>query len=450
MFDISELNFSFFIIEQIIWEKIMENFEALSNDEIRDRLKKFGLPIIPVTNTTRKLMIKRLAEAASGGGAKANNKARRETVNVPKHSSADDSESDADVKRPTSKPKPAPTNRRATIAATQIVPQSPVVIEKSTKPKPIAVAEKAPTVVTPAKKSGRTTPSVPKAIVAEIREQSDDDAVVAPIAKPNRRTSRSPSLGKSSVVTTSYKHTIEPLHEQSVGNDDDDIILVNDEDSDPGVDEFFANKGKDSVKHFTSSTLQSTKTIGDSNVSRRTTLDTFRTTIAPGPTLLNEYREQANEAIATNESLFRRRYTTNTPIKPQRELNGSEDDENADPLEKVDTPFLSNFTRRLAQLKAEPLANLNNTFGFEEKSEPSAAAATSPTGYRQERDYYRPSYTGRSSLGRTQYARPARGVVEVPQEPSAWKKLEAKIRWPLFALLGLFLCVFIYVFLFTN
>lgn len=429
----------------------MENFEALTNDEIRERLKKFNLPIIPVTNTTRKLMIKRLAEAASGGPPKPANKARRETVNVPKQSSADDSESDADVKRPTSKPKPASNNRRATIAATPLVPQPIVVVEKPTpsKPKTIAavVVEKLPTLAPPSK--GRTTPSLPKAIVPDIPEQSDDDLVIPPVAKPNRRTSRSPSLGKSTVVTTSYKHTIEPLYEQSINNDAD-IILVNDEDSDPGVDEFFASKGKNSPKNFITSTLRSTN-IGDNNVSRRTTLDTFHTNIGPGPTLMSEFREQANEAIATNDSLFRRRYTINTPAKPQRDLNGGGDAGQPDPLQKVETPFLSDFTRRLAQLKAEPLANLNNTFGFEEKS---AAMATSPSsGYRsQENDYYRQSYagTGRASLGRSQYARPARVAAEVAQEPSAWKKLEAKIRWPLFALLGLFLCVFIYVFLFTN
>lgn len=433
---------------------IMENFEALTNDEIRERLKKFNLPIIPVTNTTRKLMIKRLSEAASGGPPKPANKARRETVNVPKQSSADDSESDADVKRPTSKPKAPSANRRATIAATPLVPQPIVRVEKPTptKPKTVAavVVEKLPTIAPPVK--GRTTPSVPKAIVADIPEQSDDDLVIPLVAKPNRRTSRSPSLGKSTVVTTSYKHTIEPLHEQSIGNDAD-VILLNDEDSDPGVDEFFASKVNNSPKNFVTSTLRSTN-IGDNNVSRRTTLDTFRTNIGPGPTLLSEYRDQANEAIATNDSLFRRRYTINTPAKPQRDLNGGGGGDTAnepDPLQKIETPFLSDFTRRLAQLKAEPLANLNNTFGFDEKS---AATSTSPSsGYRsQDRDYYRQSYagTGRSSLGRSQYARPARAVAEVPEEPSAWKKLEAKIRWPLFALLGLFLCVFIYVFLFTN
>lgn len=421
----------------------MENFEALSDNEIRDRLKKYGLPIIPITVTTRKVLIKRLVEAVSGNALRTVNKARRETVHVPKQSIADDSESDAEVKRPSSKPKPAPINRRATIAA----PQPAAVVEKPLKPKfvPTVVVEKLPTIVPSAKAPALITPSkAPKPIVAALPEQSDDDM---PVIKPNRRTSRSPSLGKSTVVTTSYKHTIEPLHEQSVANDDDDVILVNDEDSDPG--EYFVNKAKDSRHNFTTSTLRST-IIGDKNASpsRRTTYDTYRSTIGPGPTLTSEFREQAKDVIAANDSLFRRRHTTNTPAKPQRELNGGGSEEEEDPLKKVDTPFLSNFTRRLAQLKAEPLANLNNTFGDLEPSSTAADTATSPS-YRQDRDYYRQSYAGRPSLGRSPYARTARTMV-VPQEPSAWKKLESKIRWPLIGLVGLFVCVFIYVFLFTN
>lgn len=419
----------------------MEDFEALTNSEIRDRLKKFNLPIIPVTDTTRKLMIKRLVEAASGGGTKATNKARRETISVPKPSLVVDSGLEADANRPVAKPKPAPANRRATIAASPIVPQvkpQDVSDNKLPKPKPVAtvVLEKLPAVVTPAKKSGRITPSVPKAVVADIPDQSDD------VAKPARRTSRSPSLGKSGVVTTSYKHTIEPLHEQSASLNDSDVILVNDDDSDAGIDEYLANKVKDLPKDFSTSTLKSTTIGGGDSMSRRMT-------IAPGATLLSEYRDQANAAIATNESMFRRRYPTNTRITPQRDLNAGGDSDGADILQKVDTPFLSNFTRRLAQLKADPLTNLNHSYGFDEKATAPQVAA-SPTDYRQERDYYRPSLAGRSSLGRTPYARPARNVAEMPQEPSAWKKIEAKIRWPLFAVLGLFLCVFIYVFLFTN
>lgn len=438
----------------------MENFDALSNNEIRDRLQKFGLPIIPVTNTTRKILIKRLNDVAAGGPKPTTNKARRETVNVVKHLSADESESDSDVRRPSSKPKVTATNRRATIAAAVPVTPVSIVLEKIPNPKPIApvAAEKAPIPAAVIRKTGSTTPSKPKVIVPDITEQSDDDVVAVPVTNKPRKTSRSPSLGKSTVVTTSYKHTIEPLPEQSIVNDDDNNILLNDEDSDPGVDNFFANKANDSLNKF--STFRTTS-IPENSASRRTTLDPFRSSVAHGPTLLNEYRDQANEVIATNDSLFRRRYTTNTPGTT---LNGGSgggssggggggDAEVVDPLKTVETPFLSNFTRRLAQLKADPLANLSDVFEYGGRSSTSspvaAATATSPlSNYRQEHDYYRPSYAARPSLGRSQYARSAIAVAE--PEPTAWKHLERKIRWPLFILSGLFLCVFIYVFLFTN
>lgn len=407
----------------------MENFDELTNDQIRDRLKQYGLPIIPVTNTTRKVMVKRLTEAASGVAPKANNKARRETVNVPKVT-VDDSGSDTDAKR--SKPKPTPANRRATIAASSVAPPPVAVVEKViAKPKPVPVVniEKLPAAVSPVKKSGRTTPSVPNSIVANVPEQSDDD-VVPSIVKPNRRTSRSPSLGKSTVVTTSYKHTIESLPEQSFDNNDDDVVLVYDEDSDGGVNDKFNGAGKKTPKKSTAFGG------GDTNVSRRVTLDTFRTTITPGPVQLTEFRDQAKDSLANNDSLFRRR-TTYTPSKPQFESSG--DEENADPLQNVQTPFLSDFTRRLAHLKAEPLPGLRQQLDFDDSS------------VGQRTDHYRPSaYAGRSSVGRSQYSRTGKSLVAAQQEPSAWKKWEQKIRLPLLVLLGLFVCVFLYVFLFTN
>lgn len=89
----------------------MDNFDELNNNELRDKLKAFGLGNIPVTETTRKLLIKKLRTAASGTDKPSK---RRETVNVVKLPS-DDSESDADAKK-AAKAKAA-VNRRTTIAA---------------------------------------------------------------------------------------------------------------------------------------------------------------------------------------------------------------------------------------------------------------------------------------------------------------------------------------------
>lgn len=92
----------------------MDNFEALSNNELREQLKAHNLGNFPVTDTTRNALIKKLRNALNGPAKPA--KGRRETVNIVKHSSAEESaESDAELKK-ANKPK-AVSNRRATIAA---------------------------------------------------------------------------------------------------------------------------------------------------------------------------------------------------------------------------------------------------------------------------------------------------------------------------------------------
>lgn len=73
----------------------MDNFDELNNNELRDKLKSAGLANIPVTDTTRKLLIKKL-RATVNGTDKPNK--RRETVNVVKHVS-DDSDADADARK---------------------------------------------------------------------------------------------------------------------------------------------------------------------------------------------------------------------------------------------------------------------------------------------------------------------------------------------------------------
>lgn len=89
----------------------MDNFDDMSNNELRDRLKLAGLSNIPVTDTTRKLLIKKLRGVVSGTDKPSK---RRETVNVVKHTTVD-LDSDADAKK-AAKAKTA-SSRRQTIAA---------------------------------------------------------------------------------------------------------------------------------------------------------------------------------------------------------------------------------------------------------------------------------------------------------------------------------------------
>lgn len=92
----------------------MDKFDELSNNDLRDALKSRGFGNFPVTDTTRNALIRKLRNAVNGPAKPA--KGRRETMSVAvKHSSAEESESDADAKK-NIKSKTV-NSRRATIAA---------------------------------------------------------------------------------------------------------------------------------------------------------------------------------------------------------------------------------------------------------------------------------------------------------------------------------------------
>lgn len=385
----------------------MENFEELSNDQIRARLQKFGLPVIPVTDTTRKTLIKRLVNAAKNGvptvDAKPTAKSRRETVNVARNLPTDESDSDLDVKK-VSKIKQA-SNRRATIAAAAAVP--------TPAPVPVSI----PPVVARKSVERKLTPLIQtRPQFVHVMENSDDE-IAPPQPRRTSRTSRSPSLGKSAVVTTSYKHTIAPLVEQ---DDPEAINLVNEEESESELN----GAGLRSFNDF----------------SAPLSYDSNRRSTQVHSALPGRRQEHMNEAISTENSVFKRRFTTYTPSVAPKPI----EKEDRDPLADVQTPFLSDFARRLAELKAQPLpgisANLQNY---------KASSTGPPSTYRAEREEreYR-SYSSRPTLSTQDRFSHYRGTSL--QQQSRWKEIERKVRWPIIALLVVFACVFTYVFLFTN
>lgn len=99
-----------------------DNFDDMSNDQLRLKLLEFGLSNMPVTSTTRKVLIKKLRNhiSTNGGGGGAG-KARRETIHLTKYSSDEDSEpvssQPVGTKKTAVTAKKEQTNRRATIAS---------------------------------------------------------------------------------------------------------------------------------------------------------------------------------------------------------------------------------------------------------------------------------------------------------------------------------------------
>jgi LEM domain len=170
----------------------MANLEALSNEELHRELLKHGFPNMPVTTTTRKVLVKKLQLKLENGTPKS---IRRETIDVTKFSSDEEPEEVAKTDR-----KKEDTNRRRTVGGEKL---SNVVISAGSNKR----------------RSGRVTPfaellpSKRQTPVPEFVEESDEDEIQLVIQHrpssvvPDRRSkSKSPSLGKSDTITTSYKH----------------------------------------------------------------------------------------------------------------------------------------------------------------------------------------------------------------------------------------------------
>ena len=236
--------------------------DDLSDSELRRRLAQYGFPILPVTDTTRKVLLKKLKNAVTSE----NTKTRRETVAVSKFSSDEDPE----VKAKASKT----SNRRATVAITQ---KSSVKKLNDT-----AIDE---TVETPSKKNSR------KKISSQVLQEDSTDDDITEIE--NRRSSsraKTPTLGKSDVVRTSYKTSVDVVEEIA---EEPPVVIK--------------------------------------PVSRRKTFTTSTT---------NFTSNQENPISKSNT--HRQTYGFKQPVE-------------TDTLDDLDTPYLSNFAKRLSTLRAEPL-----------------------------------------------------------------------------------------------
>lgn len=176
--------------------------------------------------------------------------------------------------------------------------------------------------------------------------------------------------------------------------------------------------------------------------------DNRRKTLHVGPSISTNYAtiKPTEMPVHDSASAYRRRVTsyaaapvleTKTPVK-----NGDDDF-----LERVQTPFLSNFTRRLAELKAEPLPGTNSSGGGSSSSSYSTPK-TKSTDYITDYRYYSAGVSGRAN---DRYGPSASSSGLKSQKSNApLSKWEQKLRWPLIILLTLFIGIVVYVFVFSN
>lgn len=364
------------------------NLEDLTNQELHKRVLEMGLPNIPITNTTRNVQIKRLRAAIDAQAS--NNKTRRETIHhvVTVNKTSDDDVKTAAVTAVTKKSAIATatkSSRRATIAAA-----TPKVLVK---------------------------PAVVPLPVINIDGSSDDDdddqRFVSKIPQPQKR---APSMGKSEIVTTSFKSisaTSPPPPVVEEDTDADDVLVSS-------GDEQRYNGGGSSSSANTSRTMHFNMRPpigGKSNVLHRTTVS--NTYIAPS-------YSSSRPSIPHYQSVRNRRTFATASDE-------ADEDEDIDELVQKNSPYLSDFTRRLSRIRAEPLVS----------AEIPSTTASSGSVYR---DYGRPYESSRTPFVRRPLEKSAKVETSVGSTfVTLIRSLDRKYRRFMVPLVFITFVVFIYI-----
>lgn len=293
----------------------MSELENLSNDELRVQLLKFGFANMPVTQTTRKVLLKKLKVAVE----MQKSKTRRETVAVMKASDEDDEPLSELIR---SKKEKTP-NRRATAGVIERTKKVPATTTSRNG------VETPPKTKSPSRRSSRATPSKDKPIVSSsaysLLDQSDEDVIeiIEPPAVLARRSkSKTPTtLSKSETVRVSH-------YAPNVRN----IPIVREEDTSTEEEE----------KSFEVEFQQPAPIL----TSRRTTTALSYNNRPPIKNLT-----PTKYGLTTN---FQSSYipSANYSLSNQQD---DDDDDDVDDAEELNAPYLSNFAKRLSTLKAEPL-----------------------------------------------------------------------------------------------
>lgn len=333
----------------------------------------YRIPSIPVTQTTRKVLVKKLKAAAD----KEKQKTRRETIAVTKFSSDEGGDSETDKKKREKTP-----NRRATVALVEKVTKAATSTSNGVKddmpaPRSTRRASSGRTTPQAAEKPVAVTSSVPQ--IPQIQEDTDEEVKETLRSAPKRFSkskSKTPTLSKTETVRISYQTVQDKIPES-----DDDIIFVDDEDEpetpapktprkpEPEM-KLISSKSETVVNRRKTFTTSGIPTLGTSNTH-------FTSSIPSTSTRYSSVADSKYErpALTTSFDYY------NKTSKPVVQLEDYEDDieENA--------PYLSNFAKRLSTLRAEPLdAGMDKYKKLSEKVEYPSYRAPTTSGYSYKRD----------------------------------------------------------------
>lgn len=307
----------------------MENLEILTDDELRIRLHQFGFANLPVTDTTRKVLVKKLRNAIEGQKTKN----RRETVAATMLSSDEEPEKKAPAKREKT------PNRRATVAVAEKIKKPATSTTNGTTSR-----AETPSKSTSRRSAARATPAKDKVSstgYSVVQDDTDEDVVEIPVARRSRTTT--PTLGKSETVRTSYNTKVEVVAEQST----EESSNLEDE-----IEEVLPRKP--SPVQATRRKTFTTSTSGYSSKSHESTPPRF------------------GKASLT------------TSYNPRGNYKYGDDDED-EPLEINDStaPYLSNFAKRLSTLKAEPLTSPMGKYTVRDSIPPTMPPTNYKSNYEQ-------------------------------------------------------------------
>ncbi|XP_058464125.1 otefin [Malaya genurostris] len=345
----------------------MDSLDELTNDQLRLKLLEYGLANMPVTQTTRKVLIKKLKNHMET----ANSKVRRETVHIVKYSSDEDSEMTEETNK---KPQKKESSRRATIGGSAAKLSKTLPVMPQLPPPKVAAAAK-PEKLDPSQKrrSGRVTPvqnkeeltpivAIPKEPM--IVENSDDDEDI-PLTQLDRRdrSSKSPSLTRAEMVTTSYIHqmdippkpTITENMEIDLTESTDDVEVQLPEPERPIRPPVTPTRESRYNSNAISTSTNNRATIGGTSGSSQNRQSEFSSSFGRPSTTTTSFN-----------------YKPFQPM-PREEVK----------LQPTDSPYLSEFTKRLSRLKAEN-AQLNAVRDHPIRRTIASSYASSP---RTDRDY---------------------------------------------------------------
>lgn len=329
--------------------------EALSNKELRQKCIEHGMPNVPVTDSSRKILIRRLEAVMSGKPATPNKTNRRETMHVSKPSEMKEMASSAKItavnnNNTTSNKTPA-SNRpsRRTIAATERhVTTTTTVSEPEYSDVSPDRGEDVPKMLPPKAKTPEKPTLYPKLPAKE------------PSPKPQ-------ILSKTGVVSTSYVQE-SSINKTYASPEDDGIDSTEEDIIEEPIKKTLSNvaptytsyvplsESKVSTSAPLSQTLSSStrySSLGSSyNYSKPTT------TTSSTSSVRQSYEAPTRTSYQTNR--IGKPYVTEAFDVEDEDEDEDEEDEvvlvEDSPVGKdVQTPFLSQFARNLETLKATPL-----------------------------------------------------------------------------------------------